>query len=630
MKKLFALLIAMIMCFSLAACNAVKTKDQVQDEKKPAAEDSNKDESKAEDKDKAEGESKEEAKDDKAAAPANTEKVPLRLLGMSFFNEKESNVLRDQLTKAGFEVTMSMQPDYGSFLTQEEAGNWDISVNGWTTVTGNPDYAVRSLFRSDGDHNHQFKNEKIDELIDLAASQTPDQYVETYKEFEKELVDVNAYALALVSGYKSQAFNKTVLKDGTVRLCRSRSVPYEQIRWEKDPGRPMYTSQTMANLTSLDPIKGNDGSINIINTNMYVRLVNLTDLDAVTSEGSLSYNHAIEKGNSKFYFILRDDINFAKVKDKKAVDSGELVGGEDVVFSINRAKDKDSVPDHRTYSLYSSIDNIELVTDLAALDAEDSTGKTLKEVLSAGLEQPIEKLVADKADVDNSKGAYQVVCITTKFPFPQVLNYLAHQSAGIVSQKQIEAVNTYDVATFNRETDVAYGDQSTVMEGGDNTLCTSGPYIMVYKDDYEARLMKNPAYRKGSEFEPEIEEISVKFFKDNDSSLSALRSGEVDLQYTVPETKYEIIENDPNLVLQKMPSNSVSYILFNMKGPFQDVNLRQAVRFAIDQQGFIAAFNGNKLPAYSTVSPMVDTGNVMVHDMDKVKEYLSKYAAEKK
>src|SRR5690606_1671394 len=110
-------------------------------------------------------------------------------------------------------------------------------------------------------------------------------------------------------------------------------------------------------LTSLDPIKGNDGSINQLNTNMYVRLINLTDDDQITSEGSLSHNHTIAEGNSEYYFLLRDDINFAKIEDKKAVDTGERVGADDVVFSLLRAKDKNSVPDHRTYSLHEHIKN---------------------------------------------------------------------------------------------------------------------------------------------------------------------------------------------------------------------------------------------------------------------------------
>ena len=84
--------------------------------------------------------------------------------------------------------------------------------------------------------------------------------------------------------------------------------------------------------------------------------------------------------------------------------------------------------------------------------------------------------------------------MTTTEPFPQVLNYLAHQSAGIVSKKQVESINTYDVATFDVNKDIPYGDQNTVTEGNkyNNTLYTSGPYILSYKNDYEAGFPQKP------------------------------------------------------------------------------------------------------------------------------------------
>ncbi len=49
----------------------------------------------------------------------------------------------------------------------------------------------------------------------------------------------------------------------------------------KNTSEHYYLTQVNGDLTSLDPIKGNDGSINQLNTNMYVRLVNLTDDDNV-------------------------------------------------------------------------------------------------------------------------------------------------------------------------------------------------------------------------------------------------------------------------------------------------------------------------------------------------------------
>lgn len=566
----------------------------------------------------------------------NTTSVDIELLAMSS-NESDVNIIRDQLTKNGFNVKLNLQPDYGSFKAQEDAGNYDISLSGWTTVTGNPDYAVRSLFITGGDYSN-LADPEVDKLINQAATETKEEYTKTYKALEDYLVFDKAYIAPLYISLKSQGFNKEVLNPDTIRLSKSRSQVWESISFNdvsKNTTEPLLLTQSASTLTSLDPIKGNDGSINAINTNMYVRLVNLTDDDQITSDGSLSLNHGIADGNSEYYFVLRDDINFAKITDKKAEDSGERVGAEDVVFSLDRAKDPNSVPDHRTYSLHEHIKDIEIVTDLNSLSSikQAGTGDSMLDVLDQGLDQKITQLVGDKTQADNKSGKYQVVKLTTTEPFPQVLNYLAHQSAGIVSEKQVQSINTYDVASFDVNKDIPYGDQNTVTEGStyNNTLYASGPYILSYKNDYEAVFYKNPGYMNGTEYEPKISTIEVKFIKDADSALSALRSGEIHMYYGIPETKYDLVKQDSKLQLQTLESNGVSYLLFNTKG--RDVSesedLRKAVLYSINQDEILSFYNNNKIKAVSTVSPLVDTGNELVADSAKVKEYLAKYQASK-
>lgn len=570
-------------------------------------------------------------KSDVAEDSKNDGKKPtIEILGMSS-SESDINILRDQLVKNGFDVKLNVQPDYGSFKSQQDAGNYDVALSSWTTVTGNPDYAVRSVFKSGGDYS-TIADEKVDKLIDEASMQTPEEFTKTYKALEDRLVFEKAYIAPLYISYKAQGINKDVLNTDTVRLSKSRALAWETIDFNDEAKRandPLIMQQSIPTLTSLDPIKGNDGSINTINTNMYVRLVNLTDDDNITADGSLSRNYTIGEGNSEYYFLLRDDINFAKVTEKKAVDSGERVGADDVIFSLDRAKDKDSVPDHRTYTLHEHIKDAEVVTDLKELDGKTNDGKTIRESLENGLDQKISSLVDDKNDADNGSGKYQVVKMTTTEPFPQVLNYLAHQSAGIVSKKQVESINTYDVASFDVKKDIPYGDQNTVTEGDkyDNSLYASGPYIMTYKNDYEAVFQKNPAYMKGTENEAKISNINVRFIAEADSALSALRNGEIHFYYGVPETKYETVEKDDKLKLQRIESNGVSYLLFNSKG--RDVSksddLRKAVLYSINQDEFIDYYQGNKIKAVSTVSPLVDTGNELKADNDKVKEFLKKY-----
>ncbi len=554
----------------------------------------------------------------------------IEILGMST-NEDDLSILRDQLTKNGFDVKLNIQPDYGSFTSQKDAGNYDLSVNSWTTVTGNPDYAVRSLFTSDGD-NSLFADDLADELVNEASTQLQDDYTETYKELEQHIVFDNAYIVPLYTSYKAQAVNHDIVNEDTVRLPKSRAAVWEQYDFNEEGNREteaLIVQQAIGDLTSLDPIKGNDGSINTLNTNMYVRLVNITDDDQVVSDGSLSLNHTIAEGNTDYYFLLRDDINFAAVEDMNAVDTGELVGAEDVKFSLERAKDKDSVPDHRTYSLHESMKEISIVSDLSELDTPTVDGNTVRESLEEGIDQEIAELVSDKTKVDNKSGVYQVIKVTTENPFPQVLNYLAHQSAGIVSKEQVESINTYDVAEYDVDKDIAYGDQRTVTEGSsyDHTLYASGPYILVDKDDYGARFLKNPAYMPDTENEAKISEVVVKFIQDPDSALSSLRNGEIHILNGVPETKYDIIEEDKKLTLQQNESNGVSYLAFNMndRDVSSSVPLRQAVLYSINQDEIISFYQGNKMNAVSTLSPLVDTGLKLEADSEKAKELLNDY-----
>lgn len=412
--------------------------------------------------------------------------VELDLVYMTGWGDKDCTIVKDQLEKIGLKVNLVQTPDYATYSEKVFNGNFDIAFTSWTTVTGNPDYAVRSLFTAEGDYNNSgLADPKIEELILKAGTETPGEYVKTYGEFEKHMME-NAYNVPIYSKNKIQAYNKAILKPGreNVRLSKSRSMVWEKLDFNDISKRKtdaVITQQRSGNLTSLDPIKGNDGSINMLNTNLYVRLVNLTDDDVVASEGSLSYEHAIAEGNTYYYFVLRDDINFAKVENDDVVDSGELVGGEDVVYHLSRAKDKNSVPEHRTYTLHGNMKEISIVTDLSELESTKiSSGKTIREVLESKVPSgSISELVLSKDDVDNSMGKYQVVRVETKEAFPQVLNFLAHQSAGITSKAQVSKIN---------DSGGIYGDQNEALK--DDHLRTSGPYCIFYKDDQVIKFKK--------------------------------------------------------------------------------------------------------------------------------------------
>ena len=564
-------------------------------------------------------------------------KLTVRLVSFAG-TESTINILQDQLKKAGFEVEPNIQPDYASYTTVVEAGDWDIACSGWTTVTGNPDYATRDVYASYGEYNKGGINDKkVDDLIDKAAGETPAEYVATYTELENYLVTEKAYTLPLYATKGLFGYNKAVLDAKSVKLPQSRSAYWENYSYvdtSLNATRPLMMYSTVPNLTSLDPIQANDGSINQLSANINTRIINMTEDDQIIADGSLSHNYAIGEGNTAFYFILRDDVFFSKVENKHVVGTDILVGGEDVVFSLTRAADKNSVALHKTYNLHNHMSKISLVTDMNELNTikDADSGKSIFDTLSNGLATPVNALVEADADVDNAAGKYQVVKIETESAFPQVLYFLAHQSAGVVNKEQCEEMNSkFEVAKYDPTKDVCYGDaanvKKTLASDGTHHVYFSGPYCLVEYTDYELKFEKNPGYMAGSEFEPKISNMGIKFYGDNTSAANGFRSGEIDIMSGVNTNDVETLKKEGYEVVTYL-RHATTYCEFNMKEGelFSDINLRKAVMHAVNQEEFIAYNNGLVGNLYSSFSTLINTGNKLEFNLEKSNEYLKAYA----
>lgn len=562
------------------------------------------------------------------------------LTNAGYGDEAWANVISDQLQKAGFAPEISLQPDYASWRSQVDAGNFDLAITYWNTVTGSPDYAVRSVWHSEGPLNlYGIKDSKIDDLIELGATQTPEEYMETYSEFEDYLVEDQAYVIPIYVSIKTLAVNQDIMNPDTVRISKSRSMCWEELRFKdtsKQDSQPFIMSQSASDLTPLDPIRADDGSTFMLNTNCYIRLMNLTDTDEITTDSTLSRAYAIGDSGSDFYFLLRDDVFFSAVKNDHAVNTGERVGAEDAVYSMDRMKDKESVPDHKNFSNFTAVDKNEIVTDLESLKGIDSKveGKSVFDLLQESAPSDITALTGDKTKVDNAAGTYQVVHMSTKYAFPQILNVLAHSSGGIVSKKQIESLNGAYLANpdaYNIDSDVLYGEQSWYTEGAgyNNTLVCSGPYIPIKKNDYEITYEANPGYMPTEEkYAPKIKNIQMKFIKDSETVFSALRAGEIYIMYTIPAGKIDMVKEDAALAFKEIPGNAFNYLAFNFKGKFENINLRKAALYAVDQEQISAVFNNRLIPTYAPVTPVLDTGKALVADPDKSASYLSEWAKE--
>jgi peptide/nickel transport system substrate-binding protein len=189
-------------------------------------------------------------------------------------------------------------------------------------------------------------------------------------------------------------------------------------------------SQAASELTPMDPVRA-DNSTFQFNTNAYVRLVNLSDNDEITTEGSLSYSYAIGENGADFYFLLRDDVFFAKVENGHAVNSGERVGAEDAAYTFDRCMDGKSAPGYMNCSQYATLEKNVVITDLEALKgiASKEAGKSVFDVLQENASYPIISLSGDKSLSDNKNGACQVANTSAKHPHRSLTSLATHLQA---------------------------------------------------------------------------------------------------------------------------------------------------------------------------------------------------------
>ncbi len=570
------------------------------------------------------------------APTVDAEPVTLTLLGTPA-QEQNMNIARDLLTKAGFNIQLELAPDYSSATSIVDSGEWDLYFTGWTSVSGS-DYAVRSLFYTDAPYNDSgMADPEVDQLIDDASSAPISESWDIYAQLERVLVEDNAYLIPLFSNMGHLAVNQEVMNIDTVLRTKSRPVGEWEMYDYNDTTlretRPFVTTFTNSQYLSYWPPRN---SIASLTSNTFIRLLNMDVDDNITTDSSISHNYAETADSSSFYFLLRDDVTYAKVENGAVVDTGIKVSADDVVFSMDLNRNKDAVPTHRTYTLFQKINGVSVVTDLAELEAATVDGSKVIDLLNDGLAAPIATLTDDIAAVDNAAGAYQVVKVTTDGPFSQIVNYLAHFSAGIYNKESVESVmENVDIANYDPATDVIYGDANLMMKDSDNYdnhMLYSGPYVAMYHDQYMAVMERNPGFMPETDRFAKIDEVHVKFITQADSAAASFRAGELDMITSVPEQLISVIESDPKFSFTSRATPSVTYATINMNPEHDrvvmDEDVRKAILYSIDQNAYIAYYNGNKMPAYTTLTPLfAEAPNALVADPNKVSEHLAAYHA---
>ncbi|MFE4517501.1 ABC transporter substrate-binding protein [Kitasatospora sp. NPDC056783] len=116
---------------------------------------------------------------------------------------------------------------------------------------------------------------------------------------------------------------------------------------------------------------------------------------------------------------------------------------------------------------------------------------------------------------------------------------------------------------------------------GDSPAVGSGPYtVESVQPGVSVTLTRNPAYWGGK---GHADKLVYRVLSDADSRYQSLRSGDTDLIWT--ETPGQLKQAAADGLRAATGPGSTSTVLFNTKAaPFDDVRVRQAVRYAIDRE----------------------------------------------
>jgi peptide/nickel transport system substrate-binding protein len=130
----------------------------------------------------------------------------------------------------------------------------------------------------------------------------------------------------------------------------------------------------------------------------------------------------------------------------------------------------------------------------------------------------------------------------------------------------------------------------------------AGPYRFIDRDPSRVVLEAFEDYYEGK---PAIERIEFRNIKDATTIVAGLRSGDIHLSYDVPRDQAVILERSDDVTIQTAPGWEHTLLhLANQKPPFNDVKVRQALRYAIDPGAALAAFSKKYIePAYGAFIP---------------------------
>ena len=209
------------------------------------------------------------------------------------------------------------------------------------------------------------------------------------------------------------------------------------------------------------------------------------------------------------------------------------------------------------------------------------------------------KFIAESKD-----GTEDVASIDTPDPLTAVVNYkrVAPDFKSTLFTFGILPKHTLDGKDLNTD---AYNEKPL----------GTGPFMVKeFRRGQYVTLARNPYYwRKdaaGVQL-PYLDGMVFKIIPDSNTLVTQLRSGEIQLAYSVPYAQVSQLGSVPGLTVVKNPVLSWQHLDFNLKGPapLRDPNVRKAVAYAINRAAIAKALGGYPVPIDTVVVPVFSYSN---------------------
>ncbi|AEB07322.1 extracellular solute-binding protein family 5 [Coriobacterium glomerans PW2] len=159
----------------------------------------------------------------------------------------------------------------------------------------------------------------------------------------------------------------------------------------------------------------------------------------------------------------------------------------------------------------------------------------------------------------------------------------------------------------------------------------SGPFkLKEYSQGDHTTLVRNDDYWGKA---PKIDSVTFREVPEAGSRIAMLQTGEVQVAYPVPADQVATIRSAGNINLLSIPSTTMRYVTLNNDvKPLDDVRVRQALNYALNQQDYVdVMYAGAATPATSVLPatvPGYKEQKPFDYDIEKAKSLLKEAGLE--